>query len=877
MEDGPERSEIVQRIAGMTQPEGWHVRNGSPSQSEARPLHTNAHSPSALHPNAEQPFWSPVSLLPTSTQRFVYPKSPPTVASEQLAEARPGPSPINHPAFSTRSSASHPCSNAQANRAAQYRQLPRLQTFVTQNTTSAGRDASPLMNELGRSAGRDHRALPSSVPASASRKRSRESPNCHMGVPAVPPLTLARQRSATTSHSPHSDPAFPLRPSNSIPDYNAAEAAPVWSRNQFPPARPNRSCREQDVQESECSGYPSDTSPRYDRYDQEQFRTSFRSGVTTGSSFMGNSSCTERDSDMTIGSSMGDAATLSPDWIEEYEYDGGMSVDEAIGMYERGFYDDDEEDEGQAVNGGYSMADDVRGLSDTPSDSQMQVGGGRQRSAAVVVDMTHAVPRDTHEDERPLPPPERSDMSLDRQSNDTSVPNPIRWPQAPLCPSRDRYGFKKETQHITVAQYDAWSTTYEQTLERRRRKWMALMKENGLSTQNPVSFPPRSAKVKRFVRKGIPPEWRGVAWFWYAGGSAQLAEHPRLYVDLVRQAEKGDINKNDREMIERDLNRTFPDNIRFKPDPTTTSHDTAGNAGGGGANGINHDPQQRHHPTMTTSDDQYDPAPETPKLQSLRRVLQAFSIHNPRIGYCQSLNFLAGLLLLFMSEERTFWMLKIITATYLPGTHSLNLEGANVDLAVLMNQIEESLPAIWAKINDCPETGRRLPSVSLCTTAWFMSCFIGNLPIETVLRVWDSFFYEGSKTLFRVALTLFKLGETELRAVNDPMEAFLVVQNIPRSLVDASALMDAAFFKRRTAFAHISQEKVDERRRKWRGILAGERAGGGGAGGAAEGGEGGVHSDGTGTGNGNGNGNGDDDDECKDSLRQIAGTRTQRN
>lgn len=35
-------------------------------------------------------------------------------------------------------------------------------------------------------------------------------------------------------------------------------------------------------------------------------------------------------------------------------------------------------------------------------------------------------------------------------------------------------------------------------------------------------------------------------------------------------------------------------------------------------------------------------------LDELRRVLVAYSWHNPRVGYCQSMNFLVAMLLLFM-------------------------------------------------------------------------------------------------------------------------------------------------------------------------------------------------------------------------------------
>lgn len=47
-------------------------------------------------------------------------------------------------------------------------------------------------------------------------------------------------------------------------------------------------------------------------------------------------------------------------------------------------------------------------------------------------------------------------------------------------------------------------------LERRRKKWDALMRSYGLFTRDPYRFPPKSDKIKRYVRKGIPPEFRAV-------------------------------------------------------------------------------------------------------------------------------------------------------------------------------------------------------------------------------------------------------------------------------------------------------------------------------------------------------------------------------
>ena len=52
---------------------------------------------------------------------------------------------------------------------------------------------------------------------------------------------------------------------------------------------------------------------------------------------------------------------------------------------------------------------------------------------------------------------------------------------------------------------------------------------------------------------------------------------------------------------------------------------------------------------------------------ALRRVLLAYARYNPKVGYCQGLNFLAGLLLLLMPEESAFTWLGTIAEDVLPG------------------------------------------------------------------------------------------------------------------------------------------------------------------------------------------------------------------
>ncbi|BFZ53752.1 hypothetical protein PYCC9005_000783 [Savitreella phatthalungensis] len=368
----------------------------------------------------------------------------------------------------------------------------------------------------------------------------------------------------------------------------------------------------------------------------------------------------------------------------------------------------------------------------------------------------------------------------------------------PSLDRRDRYGFRCTTTWVDQGAYDEWSLSYEAHLRRRKKKWDTLLKEHGLLPTEPgtlpQTFPESSPKVQRYVRKGIPPEYRGQAWWHYANGQQRLHRYPGHYQALVKEAGEvmisGAEGAADLELIERDLHRTFPDNLGFRTDLT-------------------------------------DSRCEKPDLiPSLRRVLQASALHRPGVGYCQSLNFIAAMLLLFLDEERAFWLLQIMCERHLPGSHDRNLEGANVDQAIFLLVIRETLPtAVWQRMragansmssargpahgldafaqaaanaqsqvkrnNSSSSTSfwRRsahhrspgttdpfdkerevtnLPPVTLVTSAWFMSAFVGQLPTETCLRVWDLLWYEGSRTLFRVALTLIRLGEKSLLRLARP-------------------------------------------------------------------------------------------------------------
>ncbi|EZF72504.1 hypothetical protein H105_05396 [Trichophyton soudanense CBS 452.61] len=595
-------------------------------------------------------------------------------------------------------------------------------------------------------------------------------------------------------------------------------------------------------------------------------RTSLQSAMTVASS-VEQTSGTERSSVVTKTSS---TTELSPK-ISEEEAQGGkhgdhqlhqqqqsqadqgtlgygdMSVDDAIDMYLDGFADDPAPSSPtkrksaalvrallstDASEDTYTTTKPASTPPDTPEPESLTPGNFN--SADFDFNFNFA-PSQSAGDKSPSPrpqtalpspsasPPPPPPPAATTTTTTTTTSSDMQLPQKQLQPplidisissepppllkptkTRDQYGFRKATTHVTVEQYDSWYQSYAEYQKIRSEKWYALLKASGIDEAVPTTFPLRSAKLKKYIRKGIPPECRGAAWFWYAGGYDYIRRNPGLYRRLVETALRSPMN-DDKEHIERDLHRTFPDNVHYKPD---SSEDGA--SSGSGSSNLKHSSS----------------SPDTPIIQSLRRVLYAFSLHNSNIGYTQSLNFIAGFLILFLPEEKAFWLLHIITSSFFPGTHEISLEGANADLWILMVALKESLPSVYTKVvSTAPTTSRskppnlstatRLPDITLGLTNWLMSMFISTLPFETTLRVWDVLFYEGSRTFFRVALSIFRMNQKQIVSLGDPMEIFQVVQTAPKRMIDPNELMMDCFARR----FKLSQARVETLRQARRAAI----------------------------------------------------------
>ncbi|PHU17082.1 hypothetical protein BC332_12777 [Capsicum chinense] len=174
------------------------------------------------------------------------------------------------------------------------------------------------------------------------------------------------------------------------------------------------------------------------------------------------------------------------------------------------------------------------------------------------------------------------------------------------------------------------------------------------------------------------------------------------------------------------------------------------------------------------------PALDEDGRNALRRLLTAYARHNPCVGYCQAMNFFAGLLLLLMPEENAFWTLVGILDNYFDGYYS-----------------EEMI--------EC--------QVAWVTGPWFLSIFMNMLPWESVLRVWDVLLFEGNRVmLFRTALALMELYGPALVTTKDAGDAVTLLQSLTGSTFDSSQLVLTACM----GYQNVNEARLEELRNKHR-------------------------------------------------------------
>ncbi|CDH53403.1 tbc1 domain family member 10a-like [Lichtheimia corymbifera JMRC:FSU:9682] len=248
----------------------------------------------------------------------------------------------------------------------------------------------------------------------------------------------------------------------------------------------------------------------------------------------------------------------------------------------------------------------------------------------------------------------------------------------------------------------------------------------------------KDAKFKKLVRSGIPASVRARVWQFLA--DSQRYAKKGTYENLCRKPRTKIYD-----VIDRDIARCYPDHSQFRDENSQGQRD-------------------------------------------LREILRAYSHYNTELEYCQGMGRLAGCMLMHMPAEEAFWLLVATIDRFMNGYFTPTLSQVRIDAYIIGELLKDHQPKLAHHL----ESNEVQPIMYIAQ--WFMTAFTMTLPWNSVLRVWDVFYFEGVKVFYRISLAILEIVKDHILTscpTNSEILSFLL--HIPHNYLTPDTLLDVAF------------------------------------------------------------------------------------
>ena len=203
-----------------------------------------------------------------------------------------------------------------------------------------------------------------------------------------------------------------------------------------------------------------------------------------------------------------------------------------------------------------------------------------------------------------------------------------------------------------------------------------------------------------------------------AGQPEHDSEYLRTKIEYNMMVMKPGVSREDSvSIIENDLPRTFPTFDFYNQDTES---------------GVNH-------------------------INQLRRILRAFAVMRPDIGYVQGMSYLAAFLLLENDEFQTF----VLFHNLLIKSQILTFYKFEAD--DIIQRLKFFRQAFLVEIPDlCEYFEEEKIDPRNYIYEWIMTIYTRALPINVTKKIWDLYFIDGFPWLFRAALAILKIQKEKL-------------------------------------------------------------------------------------------------------------------
>lgn len=249
---------------------------------------------------------------------------------------------------------------------------------------------------------------------------------------------------------------------------------------------------------------------------------------------------------------------------------------------------------------------------------------------------------------------------------------------------------------------------------------------------------------------GIPPKHRGSIWMELTGGdNLRVNGEFERYYQLSIDPNADKLIQSNLNQVDLDLNRTMPSNIFFN-------------------NMLQNKPG--------------------PLYSKLKRILYAFVLYKPEIGYCQGMNKIVGNLLLGypnISEEDVFWIFVGLVEEILPRFKTSKLNYFDFQSLQSIKQDQKIIcdiyfPKFMPKLHEHLIQNLGV-QVEFITINWWLLLFTENfLTLDVWFKIFDNLLLSivPETKLIALSLAVFKMFESLLFNIDAVDDVYLIMNNL---------------------------------------------------------------------------------------------------
>lgn len=170
--------------------------------------------------------------------------------------------------------------------------------------------------------------------------------------------------------------------------------------------------------------------------------------------------------------------------------------------------------------------------------------------------------------------------------------------------------------------------------------------------------------------------------------------------------------------------------------------------------------------------------------EDLERVLCAYTILSPEVGYVQGMSFVVAMLLLYLDDAETLsCFVNLLKRKGIGEFYLLRKEALDAYVQCFDYFFEQSLPLLFAHLRKEGVTS------DMFLLDWHLTLFVKPLPLDVAARVWDCFLAGDEMYGLRIALGILRLYGPELSGMNlEQLMTFLT--RLPEDL-SADTLLDS--------------------------------------------------------------------------------------